>query len=368
MNLTECNFPHIKYDKNQSYKEWGIMHGKLFKTAIGELFQIRKKLMLAKNPALKDVLKDLAQKQFDMTKEYCPSIADEITGIAIGSGLELADIVILNNYTDFRDIELPSEGCSTIHMQREEKSIAGQTWDMHASAKKYLCMIEVPKTGKDQNTLILSLVGCVGLMGINQTGNLIGVNNINTKNAKIGLIWPALVRQVLLEKSLDGMRNVLENAPVTSGHNYLISSLVGGEHLEVTPTCLENVGKLVRGDNGVVFHTNHCLGPEIQKLEDKNSMSSTTHNRFEILTKKQNQLNDFNSFYELLTNHDQYPKSICSHYESGAQDPSFTCGGGIMDFNTGLGKFWRGCPTHDDNYKEFNFSLNNETENFTIHE
>lgn len=366
MNLSECNFPHIKYNKDETFKQWGIKHGQEFKVAIKELFLIRKELMLSKNPALKEHLGELALKQFEITKDFCPNIAEEIEGIAEGSGLTLEDIVILNNYTDFRDIELPSEGCSTIHLQRETNSLAGQTWDMHGSAKNYLCMIEVPKTNKTQNTLILSLVGCVGLMGINGTGNLIGVNNINTKNAKIGLIWPALVRRVLEEESLKDMRELLKRSPVTSGHNYLISSIEGGEHWEITPEISQNVGALKTGDNAVVFHTNHCLGDDVKKLEDTSSMSSTTHARFELLTKKESDLTNLDSLYKLLTDHEGFPKSICSHYESGAQDPSFTCGGGIMDFNTGEGKFWRGCPEHDDNYIEYNFTLCDKTKELKI--
>ena len=47
------------------------------------------------------------------------------------------------------------------------------------------------------------------MMGINTSKNLIGVNNINTANAQAGLIWPALVRKVLKETNLSGMRQKL---------------------------------------------------------------------------------------------------------------------------------------------------------------
>lgn len=354
---TNCQFPYIIYPKNKSPKEWGHAHGEEFRVAIKELADIRRSLMLAKNPALAKKLDDLALEQFHFSKDFAPEIAQEIEGIAQGAKLSLTDLVILNNYTDFRDITLPEEGCSSVHVQTPSEVLSGQTWDMHRSAKNYMCLLHVPKTDDHSAQLILSLVGCVGLMGVSAHNTLIGVNNINTTNAKTGLIWPVLVRKTLQGKSLGEMRSLLLSAPVTSGHNYLISSPEGGEHLEVTPSVSEKVSALARGQVGGIFHTNHCMGFEIEKLEDKQSMSSTTHHRYELLCQKTHKVNDLEDFKNLLTDHDEFPKSICSHFENGAQDPSFTCGGGASDLKRGRHLFWRGCPAHDQDFKEYEFIL-----------
>lgn len=354
---TNCQFPYIKYQPGQSSKQWGQFHGEEFKTAIRELAEIRKHLMLAKNPALNRKLDELAMEQLELSRKFAPHLVSEIEGIAEGCGLSLTDMVILNNYTDFRDISLPDEGCSTVHIQTPTEILSGQTWDMHRSAKNYMCLIHVPEANNHSAQLVLSLVGCVGLMGVNTHNGLIGVNNINTANAKTGLIWPLLVRKTLEADSLGKMRDTLLNAPVTSGHNYLISSPLGGEHLEITPTVAEKVSALSHGQVGGIFHTNHCLGYEVEKLEDKSSMSSTTYKRYELLSKKTYKVTDLTDFKHLLTDHDEFPMSICSHFENGAQDPSFTCGGGVSDLKTGTHFFWRGCPAHDDDYKEYEFQL-----------
>lgn len=354
---TNCNFPYIKYQKEKTPLEWGIYHGEEYKVAISELAKIRRELMLAKNPKLLKKLDQLALEQFNFSKSFAPHLTMEMEGIAKGSGLTLTDIIILNNYTDFRDIILPEEGCSTVHIQTENQILSGQTWDMHRSAKNYMCILHIPETNIHSAQLILTLVGCVGLMGVNTDNGFIGVNNINTTNAKTGLIWPLLVRKTLEAKNLMQMSNTLLHAPVTSGHNYLISTPEGGEHLEITPTVSEKVSSLTKNEIGSIFHTNHCLGKEIQKLEDKNSMSSTTFNRFNLLNKKNKNVHNLSDLKSLLTDHDEFPKSICSHFENGAQDPSFTCGGGVSDLNNGKHIFWRGCPVHDQDYKEYQFSL-----------
>jgi isopenicillin-N N-acyltransferase-like protein len=354
---TNCQFPYIKYQTGKSSKEWGFSHGEEFRTAIGELAEIRRGLMLSKNPALSRKLDVLALEQLELSRTFAPHLALEIEGIAAGANLTLTDLVILNNYTDFRDISLPEEGCSTVHIQTPTEILSGQTWDMHRSAKNYMCLIHVPQTETHTAQLVLTLVGCVGLMGVNTHNGLIGVNNINTTNAKTGLIWPVLVRKTLEAKNLGEMRTILLNAPVTSGHNYLISTPEGGEHLEITPSVTEKVSALNQGQVGGIFHTNHCLGFEIEKLEDKKSMSSTTFNRYKLLSKKTHKVTDLIDFKNLLTDHDDFPKSICSHFENGTQDPSFTCGGGVSDLKKGTHIFWRGCPAHDSDYKEYEFVL-----------
>lgn len=357
MTNTNCMFPIIKYKAGDSNYNWGLAHGKAYKNEIKELATIRKGLMLAKNPALTRRLDELAMEQFEISKAFAPHIAEEIKGIADGAELSLIDIVILNNYTDFRDIQLPEEGCSTIHIQTPELILAGQTWDMHKSAKNYLCLIEIPENENHTQQIILSLVGCVGLYGVNTDNQLIGVNNINTANAKAGLIWPLLVRKTLEQKSLGEMRQTLLNAPVTSGHNYIISSCEGGEMLEITPTHFDKVGALLKDQVGSIFHTNHCLGSEIKKLEDTKSMSSTTHARWNLLSKNTHNVKDLNDLFDLFTSHEEYPKSICSHFENGAQDPSFTCGGGASDLTSGVHIFWRGCPHEDKDYVEYKYII-----------
>lgn len=351
--MTNYQFPVIKYKKGATSSEWGLQHGESFRQGIKELVEIRTELMLKKNPALKKELDSLALAQFEVSKQFAPHLADELKHIAIGANLTLTDLVILNNYTDFRDIILPEEGCSTIHVQKNNEVLSGQTWDMHRSAKNYLSLIDVPKSENHDAMIILSLIGCVGLMGINTKNCLIGVNNINTANAKAGLIWPILVRKTLEANTLENMRHTLTHSPVTSGHNYLISSPLGGEHWEITPTHQERVGKVESKSSGYAFHTNHCLGKEIEKLEDKSSMSSTTFCRFDLLSKKVENVKDLNTLKGLLTDHEEFPKSICSHFENGAQDPSFTCGGGVADLNRNTAVFWRGCPLHDQDYVEY---------------
>ena len=308
MNYTDQGFPLIKYDPESSYREWGLQHGETYRQGIQELVKIRTKLMIERNPNIQNHLKYLANKQWEISEQFAPSICQELKGISDGADVSLTDIIILNNYTDFRDIPLPDEGCSTIHINNNS-TIAGQTWDMHGSAKNYLCLIDVPEHNNNPGAICFSLVGCVGMMGINTHNLMIGVNNINTQNAKSGVIWPVLIRKVLLENQFEQFRNKLITAPVTSGHNYLISTLGTGEHWEITPTEQECVGQLLDNKKGHIFHTNHCLGKKIIPLEDSLSVNSTTNIRYDLLEKNLKNTKSLTDLEQILKSHENFPKS-----------------------------------------------------------
>lgn len=339
----DCLFPHITYKDNDHHAN-GLYHGEEYRKPIKQLAQIRKDLMLQKNPSLKDKLDELAQLQYFETQKLSRHLGDEFDGLLKGADLEVTDLVILNNYTDFRDIQLADEGCTTLTVFNED-IVSGQTWDMHASAKDYLATLELP-----DGTLLLTLVGCLGMMGVNRDGLFFGVNNLNTKKATAGVIWPALVRHCLEQKNLATMKDELEKAPVTSGHNYLLCDGQTSYHIEKAPGLFALSDKLTAKDKGLIFHTNHCLTPEGIKLQDTISINSTTHERFELMKKAQNQVKKQDDVLDLLQSHEGYPKSICSHYQSGAQDPSTTCGGGLYNHKTREFFVWRGCAHEDDNY------------------
>lgn len=356
MSATDVNFPIMHFENSKTPKQWGQQHGESFKSAIKELAQIRRELMLQKNPALKNALDDLAQEQIMFTQMMSPALFEEFTGLQEASGLSQTDLVILNNYTDFRDIILEDEGCTTLYMKNGDLTVSGQTWDMHESAKRYLCVLNIDKGPSRPANLVLSLVGCLGMMGINQSGVFVGVNNINTLNARAGVIWPLLVRHALNHKQRSQAVEVLEAAPVTSGHNYLVTDQQEGGHFEVSPGIFEQVEKLTRKD-GYIIHTNHCLGALHQEVEDEQSANSTTMERYAIAKSHKNICKTTEDVVALLKGHEGHPKSICSHFQSGNQDPSATCGAGVVDYLKKEVHLWRGCETYDKNFVQYKFKF-----------
>lgn len=340
----DCGFPHLVYSQDLTIEDFGHYHGETFKDGIKELSSIRKNLMLQKSPHLKNALLPLAKEQWELTEKYFPKEAKELKAISEASSVSITDLVILNNYTDFRDINLPEEGCSTVGLNQSQP-VCGQTWDMHSSAKDFICTIERPG-----EWITFSLVGCLGMMGANRYGLFIGVNNINTKDANPGVLWPAFIRNSLSTKTIEELRILLKDTPFTGAHNYLISDGSEFEHWEASPTRKTIASSLKTGETGVIYHTNHCLSPELKEIEETLGQNSTSKDRFQLLEAKKNLLKDPLDLINLLQDHTGYPKSLCGHFQSGAQDPSITCGGGVFDHETKGFFLWRGCKVEDKNY------------------
>lgn len=312
--------------------------------------------MREKNPSLTvDVIEQLAQEQWQATQQFDRRLSDELQGIADGADVPLSSLVILNNYTDFRDIQVDDQGCSLAYANQMHGPVVGQTWDMHGSAKNYVCCIQI--VDEQSATILFSVVGCVGMMGFNNTGGMLGVNNINTDGAKSGVMWPVIVRKVLEQDDLPSMATCLTESSKTSGHNYLIAVRDHAQMWEVAPGCNDLVDQKRPADKGFMFHTNHCLGENMKLRETTLSQNSTTHIRYDLLDKKIGSVSSLEQMYQLMHDHENYPKSICSNFQTDAQDPSITCGGAVGQLDSGQVVMWRGDKLYDDNFVEHEFDL-----------
>ena len=356
--MSDCGFPIIEYQSAQTPLERGRMHGEKFREAIAELVDIRRTLMHEKNPTLgPGVISELAEQQWEVTKIYDRDLSDELQGICDGSGLSRESITVLNNYTDFRDIQLADEqGCSVVYINYGSP-IAGQTWDMHGSAKNYVNVITIEGQDGHLEAVVFSLVGCIGMMGFTRHGTTVQVNNLNTDGAIASVMWPAIVRKSLRFTKHDDIADHLAITAASSGHTYLVASLQRAEFWEVMPGLAERADYMIGDQHGYMFHTNHCLGRQAVSRETTISQNSTTHIRYQLLKKKIDAVKNYEALYALLNDHENYPKAICSNFQTDAQDPSITCGGAIGDLSTGRVQMWRGDELYDQNFVIHDFQF-----------
>ena len=126
---------------------------------------------------------------------------------------------------------------------------------------------------------------------------------------------------------------------------------------EVMPGLADCASSIDGGEEGYLLHTNHCFGHSAVNRETKISQNSTTYIRYDLLTKKIDSVKDYQALYALLNDHENYPKSICSNFQTDSQDPSITCGGAIGDLTTGRIEMWRGDEVYDANFVKHEFQL-----------
>ncbi|MES2504390.1 MAG: C45 family peptidase [Myxococcota bacterium] len=251
--------------QNTSAREIGLEHGEVFRDSVRAMASIRMDLVLGE-PAFgsKEQVLDLATQHLPILEAYDLDLYHELLGIADGAGVTPEEIVVLNHYTDLRDIG----GCTMVFVPSPTGNLLGQTWDIDASALPHTLLLQF------KDALVLSVAGCLGLTGFNSQGVGICINNLSSLDARVGLVWPALVRRVLRARSAKEGSDLVMNAPLGSGHHYAVGDKSDFFGIETSGTRK----KLVQhGTDKPHFHTNHCLDQEIAEVSTVRTGSTTYH-------------------------------------------------------------------------------------------
>lgn len=318
----------------------GQIHGETFRKEIQELSSIRKGL-------LREYLQDwswedvevLSKKMVHRLKDF-PDLFEEFSGISETSHISAADLTVLNNYTDIRDFsknrqQAAEDGCSVFAVKNQKTNLCGQTWDMHASARPYALQMSFP------DAHFLTVVGCLALTGVNAFGVGVFINNMHcSETNENGLMWPALVREMLKQKLAREALKVLKTTLPCSAHNYLVCDREEMFNIETTGQRFEVTSHLTK--KGTIFHTNHFVGG-LKGTEILSRQSPTTHQRYVTL---QNYLGSERDearpeIFEELFQTGQTAKTILIPKPN---DPhgGATCGGMIVDYQKNEVEFFDG--------------------------
>lgn len=270
-----------------SAQERGRVHGETFREDIHQLAEIRRGLACAEWLKVGEgEARAVAERHLPLLAAYDEDLYQEFQGIAQAANISQADLLILNNYTDFRDLGLNrsslEEGCTILQARYDEEVLIGQTWDMHASAEPFVIMMFFP----DEAVWVQTVTGCLALCGLNRDGLAVTINNLVMKDAQVGVSWPTLVRKMLRTSTTQEAESVLLSTKVGSGHHYL----VGDRHRSVAwEIGASRKAKLFDGAYGTYVHANHCLDSEMEALSRISATSTTTHRQGqgqELLAKK----------------------------------------------------------------------------------
>lgn len=330
----------------------GRVHGELWRTEIRELAEIRLTLCRRKGSfADEDQVLAVARAHLPVLAAHLPAMHEELLGIAEGAGLAPERIVVLNHYTDLRDVP-PSvldadepDGCTAIYLVGVQGPVLGQTWDMHATAEPFVRALRV-RDADGAESVCFTLTGCLGMAGIGRSGVAVTINNLNSTDGRLGVVWPALVRALIEQPTARAAYELLQRTPLSSGHHYMIAD--GADFFGVE--CSGELKVLTQvGAKAAHLHTNHCFDPVLRTREAVPKVSSTFE-RLNMATTLyvQQRPEGLDGLWRLLASHDGRPRSICSHLDHldharGDPSGSKTCGRLAMELATGRIRMASGC-------------------------
>lgn len=322
-------------------RERGRAHGEMFRGEIGSLAEIRLYLCGQMSGGTREAVLQMARQHVPVLERYDRDLAEELAGIAEGAALDPALILVLNHYTDLRDLELggdhrgaTTDGCSAVYARTASGTVAGQTWDMHATSMPYLVLLRVPAHEGRPAATILSLTGCLGIAGMNARGVALCVNNLSSSDARVGVVWSALVRRALAQPTAASARDLMLEAPFGSGRHFLLVDRQDAFGLEASGTRRTVV---FSGEAKDYVHTNHCLDPVVGACT-KIAPGATTFDRYAFLRDAidRTPIESAQQLWALLGSTDGYPRSVCSN-QATPENPhgAATCAGLVMTPATG---------------------------------
>lgn len=320
----------LQLEPGQTPREWGRAHGESFAGEVRELAAIRIEL-IRKNWQVDDtaLILERAERHLEPLQRFDAELYEEMLGIAEGAGATPAEVVVLNHYTDLRDLNLNpanEEGCTAVYARNGKGVFLGQTWDMHATAAPFVMMLKVP----EPEMWVLTITGCLALSGLSRAGVGVTINNLISKDAVVGVIWPALVRKMLSQPRAHEAWKLLTGSPVGSGHHYIIADTDEVYGVETSGVMRKTI---YRGESQPYFHTNHCLDDEVAALHQV-SPTSTTHDRYRLMREHLDSLEEpgLEELWQVLGSKEEYPRSLFTNMAT-PENPAgmFTCARVMMD-------------------------------------
>lgn len=299
-------------------RERGRAHGEEFRGEIAILAGVRTYLTRTIGGFEDDeAVLELARQHLPVLEAFDADLHAELCGIAEGAGVEAERIVVLNHYTDLRDLGSaaqapPPDGCSILWAHSGEGSIAAQTWDMHVSAMPHVVMMRVPPVAGEPGAWVLSLAGCLGMAGVGDHRVAAMINNLTSTDARVGVVWSALVRKALRQDSASAAYRVVDGSTLGSGHHYLFADAGGAVALESSGTLKRKTLGRSAGSSGAAYvHTNHCIDGDVAACS-RVPPTSTSHARYDWLRQSlaSESLRGLEDAWERLGSTEGFPSSI----------------------------------------------------------
>lgn len=338
----------------------GEHHGESFRDGIHGIYAVRLRLMLKKTDLkTEENVLALARHHLPVLERFDRALFDELCGIAAGAGLTPEQLVVVNHYTDLRDLTANDlaaldhsadrgagrdpGGCSAWFVDDGQHRVLGQTWDMHASATPYALLLTIPNDDGTK-TVCFTIMGCLGMTGMTSNGLCLTINNLNSVDATVGVVWPALVRKALQQQTAKKALHLLQTSPIGSGRHYIVADhddVFGMETSGTKKKVIFAVEQPRSGDAGKLsyFHTNHCVDDEMRPTA-KILPGSTTVARYQTLVARQSEGRVPRSAREMF---DAF-EDVGLQEKAGAPDDVSTCGALVMDMKAKTALACQGIP------------------------
>lgn len=300
------------FDLSGTAFERGVAYGKGAKTLIEGNIDYYTQVFKARANLPWDKACSLSKRFLPFIEKAYPEGIEEMKGIAEGSGRSFEDILTLNCRSEVLFANADACTCVTALAENGQNHhvYMGQTWDWFMPARKGTCILRIRQSHKP-TILMVAEAGIIGGKGLNSEGLGICLNAVSVGKGQPGVPLHIMMRNVLnstlITEAIDCVSKVKRAG---SGVFNIGSAADFAMSLEFSPDNYD----IIMSEGDPIAHTNHYLTPLFLSADTKGL--SSTYTRLNTIRRRiknnQKPLNE-KVLFDLLTAHNNYPNSLCTH-------------------------------------------------------
>ena len=316
------NFPYVEIEGTPF--EIGFQHGELFKDKILNSIQCYKEMFMDYSNLEWSRAKKLSTRVVEVIRDYNPDYLEEIRGVAEGSGLDFEDILALNCRSELvfvgNELDKADGGCTSIGISSDAgaggDAFLAHNWDWKTSQRESMIMMKITQKNGRPTIFMVTEAGIIGKTGFNSAGVGLYLNALSTDQAPKGLPLHMAMRGILDCETLAEAVKAATRFQLGCCANFMI----GHKNGECVDIEIENEEfDMLYPKDGIIVHTNHFISSRLPILPRKDMGKRKFTDSFvrlgradKLLRKKGSEISE-EDIKAVLTDHVEYPSSICRH-------------------------------------------------------
>lgn len=271
------------------------------------------------------------------TTSAAPTLMEELRGLAEGSGVTLLELFVMNAAAELhQQTGFFAESCTVVGVTpagtTDGHVLIAHNEDATAGWADYTYVVKA-EPAEGPAFVAFAYAGLLLHQGVNAAGIGSVGNALYARDARPGVPKLLAYREILNQSTIEGAIRAATSPARAFGNNHLIANDAGDIYdIEVTG------GRWAMHDAGNRFlaHGNHLVAPELAELDAHEDLlnSRLRMARVERLVERSWGTIDLEGIISIMSDHSNYPRSICKHHAPESDLDYGTIGSVAIDVTT----------------------------------
>ena len=239
-----------------SSQEMGLAHGQQLADRIHATYTFYEQAIFKNSALSTEQIRSRADQVLRLIADFDPDLCLEIEAIASAAKIEAWKIYLLNARTEI--LNAPVAECTSVYFQ--DSALQGQTWDWIRELEELVVVMRY-EFGNGRYIITLTEPGMLAKIGLNSAGLGVGRNFFASSNQLDGVPVHVLQRALLQCDDLEQARRKIQESGMGKSSHFLLGDAKG--------QCFgmefaNGIRAELAAEDGVLIHTNHCVGSDIE--------------------------------------------------------------------------------------------------------